>query len=155
LPFRLLFVAYAEDKELLPYRTNALYRARSPKQKARDLVAIGQAGGGFDDTSTHWGDVVRLFAAVDRGSREWGVPAYNSGLFSSDPDFSPVGAALARVTLDNATFGPILSKLLVDETPEGLGPVDFRSLGVLAGPRHGLTDAFSQCKQEQTRVVRS
>jgi hypothetical protein len=130
LLFRLLFVAYAEDKELLPYRTNSLYRARSLKQKARDLVAIAQAGEGFDDTSTHWEDVARLFAAVDRGSREWSVPAYNGGLFSTEAEISPVGAALAKIRLDNPTFGPILSKLLVDETPEGVGPVDFRSLGV-------------------------
>lgn len=38
--FRLLFVAYAEDKDLLPYRTNSLYHGRSPKQKAHDLLRI-------------------------------------------------------------------------------------------------------------------
>lgn len=128
--FQLLFVAYAEDKELLPYRTNSLYRARSLKQKAKDLVSIARGGGAFDESSTHWEDVVRLFRAVDGGSKEWGVPAYNGGLFSSDGDVSPIGAALAQISLDNRTFGPILSRLLVDETPEGPGPVDFRSLGV-------------------------
>jgi hypothetical protein len=32
--FRLLFIAYAEDKELLPYKTNEFYRDRSLKKKA-------------------------------------------------------------------------------------------------------------------------
>jgi hypothetical protein len=38
--FRLLFIAYAEDKELLPYKSNDLYRARSLKQKANDLTKL-------------------------------------------------------------------------------------------------------------------
>ena len=38
LLFRILFIAYGEDKDLLPYRTNDLYRARSFKQKAREMV---------------------------------------------------------------------------------------------------------------------
>src|SRR5205085_2534852 len=41
--FRLLFVAYAEDKDLLPYRSNDLYRERSLKALARQL-AERQAG---------------------------------------------------------------------------------------------------------------
>ncbi len=128
--FRLLFVAYAEDKELLPYRTNALYRARSLKQKARELLTVLQSGGGFDDGTAHWEEIDRLCRAVDQGNREWGVPAYNGGLFSSDPDVSPIGAALTRVALRDKVLGPILADLLLDETPEGRGPVDFRTLGV-------------------------
>ena len=36
--FRLLFIAYAEDRDLLPYRTNNAYRRRSLKQKAQELA---------------------------------------------------------------------------------------------------------------------
>ena len=36
--FRLLFIAYAKDKDLLPYRFNGLYHKRSLKTKARELV---------------------------------------------------------------------------------------------------------------------
>ena len=32
--FRLLFIAYAEDRELLPYKSNEAYRRRSLKNKA-------------------------------------------------------------------------------------------------------------------------
>lgn len=44
LLFRLLFIAYAEDKELLPYRTNELYRKRSLKDRAHELMEIKKAG---------------------------------------------------------------------------------------------------------------
>ncbi|MDE0115634.1 MAG: hypothetical protein OXT07_03315 [bacterium] len=38
--------------------------------------------------------------------------------------------AIADFKLTNAEFGPALAAVLVDEGPEGLGPVDFRSLSV-------------------------
>lgn len=39
--FRLLFIAYAEDRDLLPYKVNELYRRRSLKQKAKSRRLIG------------------------------------------------------------------------------------------------------------------
>lgn len=128
--FRLLFVAYAEDKELLPYKTNDLYRRRSLKQKALDLVEILHSGISYGNDTTHWEEVDRVFRAVDKGNPEWGVPAYNGGLFSRDPVVSPAGANLAAIRVPDLAFGPVLQSLLVDNTTDGWGPVDFRSLGV-------------------------
>jgi hypothetical protein len=129
--FRLLFVAYAEDKGLLPYRTNELYRRRSLKAKAHELVAIADAGKGFSSDTVLWDEIQHLFRAIDRGRPEWGVPEYNGGLFSTDPHVSPLGAMLHRLRLDDRVFGPVLTHLLVDQTPDGQrGPVDFRTLGV-------------------------
>src|SRR5437667_590193 len=130
LLFRLLLVAYAEDKGLLPYRTNDLYRRRSLKQKARELLTVVESKESFSEGTTHWEEAQRLFRAVDKGMREWGVPEYNGGLFSSDPSVSPVGAALDGLSLNNTVLGPVLIQLLLDQTEEGWGPVDFRSLGV-------------------------
>lgn len=127
--FRILFIAYAEDKDLLPYRSNELYRSRSLKQKARDLIIVIEKGG-FGREASHWEDVLRIFHSVDKGSTEWGIPPYNGGLFCSDPAISSCGARLETVKLRNDIFGPVLAALLIDETPEGKGPVDFRSLGV-------------------------
>jgi hypothetical protein len=129
--FRLLFIAYAEDRDLLPYRTNDAYRRRSLKQKAQELaeakIKLLQPAGG----DGHWQEVVRLFRAVEIGHTEWGVPDYDGGLFTSDPGLSPAGAALAKTVLGDAVFEPALANLLLIETPEGpLGPVDFRALGV-------------------------
>jgi len=129
--FRLLFIAYAEDKELLPYRTNDRYKTRSLKRKARELADLKRSGNvDFDDSSTHWEEFMRLCRAINNGHREWSIPEYNGGLFVEDKNVSAIGAELATLSVPNRLFGPILMNLLVDETLEGFGPVDFRSLGV-------------------------
>ncbi len=128
--FRMLFIAYAEDKDLLPYRWNGLYRARSLKTKATELLELVRSDTPFDEGDSLWEEVKRLFRSVEKGNREWGVPEYDGGLFTTDPDVSRVGALIDDVTLPNRTFGEVLKGLLLIETPEGWGPVDFRSLGV-------------------------
>ena len=130
--FRLLFVAYAEDKDLLPYRTNSHYADHSLKLRARRLTEDRRAGrADYDESATDlWDDVRQLWRAVDTGNSGWGVPAYDGGLFSHEPDVSPSGAALATLQLTDAEFAPALSALLVDEGDEGYGPVDFRLLSV-------------------------
>jgi len=128
--FRLLFIAYAEDKDLLPYKWNGLYQRRSLKTKAREMLELVRGAAEFDDSDSLWEETARLFRAVEEGKPEWGVPAYNGGLFSRDPDVSRIGALLAQVSLPNAVFGPALRGLLLVDTPEGPGPVDFRSLSV-------------------------
>ena len=128
--FRLLFIAYAEDKDLLPFRWNGLYQRRSLKTKAQELADQARAGIEFDSGDSLWDEVFRLFRAVDKGNREWGVPAYNGGLFSDDEEVSTTGARLSTLALPNTILGPALRDLLLAEGPEGVGPVDFRSLGV-------------------------
>jgi hypothetical protein len=134
--FRLLFVAYAEDKELLPYRTDGAYADRSLTTIARELTDRRLDGDteheDFDGSSTElWRRVSELWTAIEKGEPSWHVPTYGGTLFSSDPDVNPDGAALADIDLSDAEFGPTLSALLVDRSSDGLvGPVDFRSLSV-------------------------
>ena len=52
--FRLLFIAYAEDKDLLPYRWNGLYQRRSLKTKAQELAELARSAGPFDAGDTLW-----------------------------------------------------------------------------------------------------
>ena len=129
--FRLLFIAYAEDRDLLPYRTNEAYRRRSLKQKAQELARHVADETPISVGTSHWDEVKSLWQAVAVGNSEWGVPAYDGGLFTEDPAVSECGAALAKISLPNRVFEEALRWLLVIETPEGgPGPVDFRSLGV-------------------------
>ncbi|MDE2636018.1 MAG: hypothetical protein OXI30_06600 [Chloroflexota bacterium] len=129
--FRLLFIAYAEDKGLLPYRTNDEYEDYSLNLKAQQLLHRERQRTPFDDAPLMWNRVQDLFAAIDRGNHGLGIPPYNGGLFDSDPATSPVGAAIRDISLSDQQFGPLLNKLLIDETRDGLpGPVDFRSLSV-------------------------
>ncbi len=131
--FRLLFVAYAEDKDLLPYRTNSKYADHSLKHLSRRLAEDRRKSTQvFDETATDlWEDVRQLWRAVDSGNKGWGVPPYDGGLFSQDEVVSPAGAALAKIELTDSEFGPALSAMLVDEGVDAvIGPVDFRSLSV-------------------------
>jgi hypothetical protein len=132
--FRLLFISYAEDKGLLPYETSGEYRRHALKTRARSFAdRLNEGWLAFDEHATDlWSDVLHLFDAIDHGNTDWGVPPYNGGLFASDPERSPVGADIARLSLTNAEFGPALAALLVDRTSEDdiYGPVDFRALSV-------------------------
>ena len=121
--FRILFVAYAEDRDLLPYRTNGEYKDHSLQHRAERLAEQQ-----FDpdnpnnefasNQSNLWDEVNALWKAVDKGNSEWGVPPYNGGLFDDDPDVRPAGAALSRISLTNTEFGPALRAMIVDETDE-------------------------------------
>ncbi len=128
--FRLLFIAYAEDKDLLPYNTNSAYHNRSLKQKALELSKLFSNGKEPEEGDNHWKETVRLWEAIDKGNIEWGIMAYNGGLFSSEKEVSTTGHEIAKVSVSNKFFVPALKSLLLmenEETP--LGPVDFRFLG--------------------------
>ena len=129
--FRLLFVAYAEDRDLLPYRLSEAYRRRSLKQKAQELAEHARNLTPPTAGTAHWDEVVRIWTAIERSDAELSVPAYNGGLFTRDPNVSRAGAELARVHLPNELFEPALQKLLLSDIgDDGFQPVDFRSLGV-------------------------
>lgn len=128
--FRLLFIAYAEDGDLLPYRTDSRYKAKSLKQLAQDIAArmsVGQVT--FDEHATDlWDDQVSVWAAINTGNDDLGVPAYNGGLFRDDAIARASGSRLSDLRLTNQEFGPALAALLVDS--HEFGPVDFRDLSV-------------------------
>ncbi len=129
--FRLLFIAYAEDRELLPYKSNEAYRRRSLKNKAIELSNAASQGELISSGEHHWKEIASLCKAVYDGNSALGVPAYAGAIFSEESDISEAGAALADITLDNQAFEGALRALLLTETEErDFAPVDFRSLSV-------------------------
>lgn len=134
--FRILFIAYAEDRDLLPYRTNGEYKDHSLQHRAeRFTEQLFESSGEHiefaSNQSNLWDEVNALWNAVAKGNSDWGVPPYNGGLFDDDPVTRPAGAALSQVSLTNSEFGPPLRSMLIDEIEDGAyGPVDFRSLSV-------------------------
>ncbi len=130
--FRLLFIAYGEDKDLLPVRTNQNYKKHSLSGITRRLNEERRQGSEVYDPSASdlWDDVKQLWRAVDKGQLSWGVPAYNGGLFSNEPNVNPAGFEVSRYEFSDAEFAPVLRSLLIDDGPEVTGPVDFRSLSV-------------------------
>jgi len=127
--FRLLFIAYAEDKNLLPYQ-NEIYKRNSLKQIAKNLKEIKEGNRQFDTGSSLWDNLKHIFKAVNEGNTEWGVPDYNGGMFSNDPKEYPLGAEIKELKFSNTELGPIMVDLLLEKEDYGLAPIDFRSLGV-------------------------
>ncbi len=106
LLYRLLFLLYAEDRDLLPvnhkgYRPRSLARLREEVGAAIDEARPLSATDAF-----WWGDLKTLFNAVDKGSDAMGLPAYNGGLF--DPRDAPL---LHAVGLPDQPLARILDGL--------------------------------------------
>ena len=95
LLYRLLFLLYAEARDLLPVRETLEYSSVSISAIKRE---IGDAAGSLLDAvagklkkhyrlDSHalYGRLARLFGVVDQGDADLNVPAYNGGLFISKP----------------------------------------------------------------------
>ena len=82
--FRLLFIAYAEDRDLLPYSTNEAYRRRSLKQKAQELAEAEVLGPAAWQRQR---PLARGRPPISCG-KDWqhrmGRPAYDGGLFTAE-----------------------------------------------------------------------
>ncbi|MBL7209220.1 MAG: Eco57I restriction-modification methylase domain-containing protein [Dehalococcoidia bacterium] len=89
LLYRLLFVFYAEARELLPLTSNASYRENySLRRLAHDIDEIFKKGYAPSASSTQYYDYIsNLFQSINNGDSELGVPEYNGGLF--DPTEHP------------------------------------------------------------------
>lgn len=129
--YRLLFVAYGEDRDLLPLHSSASYREHSLKRIAQRLARAREKKVEVGGEDFYWTQVRQIWKAVSQGNPEWDVPAYNGTLFAADPAISPLGATIDAISLPDRESAPALAGLLLDRTEEGgEGPVDFRSLGV-------------------------
>lgn len=129
--FRLLFIAYAEDRDLLPYNSSESYRRHSLKRKALELAELDTRKKNDKFGNAHWQEASQLWQAIAKGNPEWDVPVYNGALFSDDIEISKAGHELTKIILPNCVFVEALKGLLLIEGDgDDLGPVDFRSLGV-------------------------
>lgn len=123
--FRLLFLFYAEDRDLLPlghpgYRNYSLRLLREQAERATDGREKLAAR-----LTTWWPKLAALFAAIDKGSDDLGLPQYNGKLFDDAP-----GALLVRTALPDATLVPLIDAL--SREGEGLSRrwINYRDLSV-------------------------
>ena len=85
----------------------------------------------FGKSKTLWFDLVQVWNAIDEGNETWNVPAYNGGLFGTDPEAHPEGALIEKLGIQDDVLGSVLQHLLLDISEDNvLAPVDFRSLSV-------------------------
>ncbi len=106
LLYRLLFVLYAEDRDLLPARDRryddySLRRIRQDVADRSDHHDVFAAG-----MHRYWQHLCDLFHAIAMGEPTIGLPAYNGGLF--DDAREPI---LARIALGDAVVAPLLDAL--------------------------------------------
>lgn len=81
LLYRLLFLLYAEDRDLLPVR-HAGYAGYSLRRLRQDAAELVDSGGILAKRATqHWARLADLTRAVAEGDSALGLPAYNGGLF--------------------------------------------------------------------------
>ena len=85
LLYRLLFVFYAEARELLPLTANASYRENySLRKLTHDIDEIFKRGYELSTSSIqYYHNISNLFHLINNGDSKLGVPEYNGGLFDS------------------------------------------------------------------------
>ena len=105
--YRLLFVLYAEDRNLLPVN-DSRYDDYGLRQRVRDDIARRMADRDVYSSvaSNYYDRLVNLFRIIDQGDQSIGLPPYNGGLFASD-----AAPLLERVRLPDATIAPIVYDL--------------------------------------------
>ncbi|MFH1702174.1 MAG: TaqI-like C-terminal specificity domain-containing protein [Nitrospirota bacterium] len=84
--YRLLFILYAEYRDLLPLGSNKLYTESYSLDAFKKEVANRLDRNEPIATSTHgyWNKLKELFEIINKGNRELDVPPYNGGLFEPE-----------------------------------------------------------------------
>ena len=113
LLYRLLFLLYAEDRDLLPVRHPG-YEAYSLRHLRDDAATItDQRRVVSAQASTWWPKLRSLFQAISVGDAALGLPAYNGGLFADQP-----GTLMSRLALPDAVLVPLLDAMSREGDPK-------------------------------------
>ncbi len=125
--YRLLFVLYAEDRNLLPVNDER-YDDYGLRKHVRDDIArrMGSLDVFSTVVTTYYDRLVNLFRIIDQGDPSLGLPPYNGGLFAAGA--SPL---LEQARLPDATIAPIIHALSHAQGREGRRHfVNFRDMSV-------------------------
>jgi len=126
LLYRLLFILYAEDRDLLPVKDT-----RYDDYGLRDNVrlAVGKRKDDndvFSDTaSRYWGAMSDLFIAIDQGDSSIGLPPYNGGLFNQERN--PI---LTNIRIPDDVMANVIDALSFEKTDDGRKYINYRNLSV-------------------------
>jgi type I restriction-modification system DNA methylase subunit len=157
---RLLFIMFAEDRRLLPYRVHKEYTDNRSLGKQRDDVAArltkipSRLAPEYDRSSTAlWEELQSLFNLIDEGKPSYKVPAYNGGLF--DPD---AHRFLAVKKLSDWHLARVIDHL--GRAPDPQNPrgehfrVDYRDLAIqhLGGIYEGLLELHPHLAEKRMVV---
>ena len=176
LLYRLLFLLYAESRDLLPVKEVRGYWERSlVKLKADIAEKAGPIGDAVpdqlrmayrasSDATELYDRLLDLFSVIDLGSRDLNVPLYNGGLFVTKPDSadSTQEAETARFLASHKipdrylALGLNLLARDLDDKRQDLVFIDYKSLGVrqLGSIYEGLLEFKVRIAQEKMAVVK-
>lgn len=157
---RLLFIMFAEDRRLLPYKVHKQYTDNRSLGRLRDEVAgrlnrvQKRQEAEFSRTATDlWDELQSLFNLIDEGKPSFKVPAYNGGLF--DPAQHPF---LNEKRLPDWHLARVIDHL--GRAPDPRHPkdepfrVDYRDLAIqhLGGIYEGLLELHPHLAAERMIV---
>jgi hypothetical protein len=128
LLYRLLFVLYAEDRNLLPDESGA-YAAFCLTKLRLDVARQMETGVAYPKgIATIWPRLNTIFKAIAEGNDDLGIPPYNGGLFEKSA--API---LTRAELADVTLAKIIFALSHEpDAADGRGPryINYRDLSV-------------------------
>ena len=106
LLYRLLFILYAEDRNLLPVRDER-YDDYALRKIREDIARRRDAGDTLSASACrYWQHLSDLFRIISQGDSSIGMPAYNGGLFEDAR--APL---LVRARVPDARFAPLFDDL--------------------------------------------
>jgi hypothetical protein len=126
LLYRLLFILYAEDRDLLPVNDE-----RYDNYGLRDNVriAIGDRKDNNDIFSStaarYWSTLDDLCRAIDKGDTSIGLPPYNGGLFEAAR--TPL---LTKIRLPDSVMAEVIDKLSFERKDGERKYINYRDLSV-------------------------
>jgi hypothetical protein len=127
LLYRLLFVLYAEDRNLLPDESGSYSEVCLTRMRLE--IADRKQRGIKPSASfvTYWPKLTSIFRAIGVGDDELGIPPYNGGLF--DPGAAQI---LDRIQLPDTVLADIIFGLSHDAADESRSPkyINYRDLSV-------------------------
>ncbi len=126
LLYRLLFVLYAEDRDLLPVKDDKYDDYGLRKRVRQDIATrIDQQDTFSSSQDDYYRKICNLFKAIDKGDSSIGLPPYNGGLFDRDSN-----VLLNRAEIPDADFAPLLDKLSRREEEGRRKWINYRDLTV-------------------------
>jgi len=174
LLYRLLFLFYAESRDLLPAKEVRGYYDVSIKKLKTDIAE--KAGDiedeSFSKISKHYqadefeiyNRLARLFQVIDKGDEKLNVPIYNGGLFITDVDQADDSAEavnarfLCECGVPDRYFAQAIDLMArdVDDKRQDLVFIDYKSLGVrqLGSMYEGLLEFRLRLAPEKMAIVK-
>lgn len=126
LLYRLLFIFYAEDRDLLPVK-DTRYDDYGLRQKVRlDVGKRKDELDTFSDTaSRYWGAISDLFLAIDKGDNSIGLPPYNGGLFQQERT-----EILSQIRIPDSVMANVIDALSFEQNKDERKYINYRNLSV-------------------------